>query len=139
MSEPTRRRRRSVLPDVDDLFEAMLPYRWRMQFEQNPVRIEEYLEDGDEIIRAELPGVDPDKDIDLTVHEGVLTIRCERAEEKTEKNRSEFRYGSFLRRVMLPVGADESKVTASYDKGILTVRIPVREPETSERRIQVEH
>ena len=139
MSEPTHRRRRGMLSDVDDLFEAMLPYRWRMQFDQNPVRIEEYTEDGNEIIRAELPGVDPDKDIDLTVQDGVLTIKCERSEEKTEKNRSEFRYGSFFRRVMLPVGADESNVTASYDKGILTVRIPLREPETSERRIQVEH
>lgn len=139
MSEPARRRRRSVLPDVDDLFEAMFPYRWRTQFDQNPVRIEEYMEDGNEIIRAELPGVDPDKDIDLTVQDGVLTIKCERSEEKTEKNRSEFRYGSFLRRVMLPEGADEANVTASYDQGILTVRIPVREPETSERRIEVEH
>lgn len=139
MSEPARRRRGSMLPDVDDLLEAMFPYRWRMQFDLNPVRIEEYMEDGSGIIRAELPGVDPDQDIDLTVQDGVLTIKCRRSEEKTEKNCSEFRYGSFLRRVMLPAGADGSSVTASDDKGILTVRIPVREPETSGRRIEVEH
>jgi HSP20 family molecular chaperone IbpA len=40
---------------------------------------------------------------------------------------------------MLSAGAGESSVTGFYDKGILTVRIPVREPETSERRIEVEH
>jgi HSP20 family protein len=139
MSDVAPRQRRGLLPDLDDIFDSVLPYGLRMPFDRHPVRIEEYVEEGNEVIRAELPGMEPDKDLDVTVQDGVLTIKAERSEEKTEKGRSEFRYGSFLRRVMLPAGADESDVTATYDKGILTVRVPIKEPGKSERHIKVSH
>lgn len=139
MTTVVPRRHRGLLPDFDELFEAVVPYGWRMPFDQHPVRIEEYVEGDNAVIRAELPGMDPDKDVDVTVQDGVLTIKAERTEEKTEKGRSEFRYGSFLRRVMLPTGADETDVTATYDKGILTVKIAVKQPEKSERHIKVKH
>lgn len=139
MTTVVPRRHRGLLPDFDELFDAMVPFGWRMPFDQHPMRIEEYVADGNAVIRAELPGLDPDQDIDITVAESVLTIKAERKEEKVEKGRSEFRYGSFLRRVMLPAGADESAVTATYDQGILTVTIAVKEPEKSERHIKVDH
>jgi HSP20 family protein len=135
-----RQQRRGLLPDIDDMFDSVFPFAWRLPFDQHAMRIEEYVEDGHEVVRAELPGMDPDKDVEVTVREGVLTIKAERSERKSDKGRSEFRYGSFLRRVLLPAGADESDVTATYDNGILTVRIAVKEPETSsERHIKVDH
>ena len=54
------------------------------------------------MIRAELPGIDPAKDVDITVTDGQLTIKAERSEKKESKGRSEFSYGSFMRSVTLP-------------------------------------
>jgi HSP20 family molecular chaperone IbpA len=90
------------------------------------MRVEDYVDEGQYVVRAELPGIDPEKDVDITVDDGVLTIRAERQEEKKEGGRSEFRYGSFTRSVSLPAGADEENVAASYRDGILEVRAPVR-------------
>jgi HSP20 family protein len=80
-------------------------------------------------VRAELPDIDPDKDVELSVTAGVLHIRAQR-EEKTEKKdkdayRSEFRYGSFVRNVPLPEGVKEDDITASYTDGVLEVRAPM--------------
>ena len=81
------------------------------------------MEDGHYVLRAELPGIDPDKDVDTTVRDGRLTIKAERTEKKETKGRSEFSYGSFARSVTLPAGADEDDIKATYDKGILTVSV----------------
>ena len=107
------------------------------------VSIEEYREDGDVVVRAELPGLDPEQDLEVTVEDGVLRIRAERRmEEKTETKegyRSEFRYGSFVRQVALPIGADDEHISAAYDDGILTVRVPVdvEQEKADVRRIPV--
>lgn len=102
------------------------------------VRVEEYLEAGKYVLRVELPGIDPDKDVEITVSGGMLTVQAERREEKKEAHRSEFRYGSFRRSVTLPAGADEDDVQASYANGILEVRVGVKEPERAEvRRIPI--
>ena len=85
------------------------------------------MEDGHYVVRAEIPGIDPAKDIDITVRDGRLTIKAERTEKKEAKGRSEFRYGSFVRSVMLPAGANEDDIKATYDKGILTVSVAVPE------------
>ncbi|WP_375336156.1 Hsp20/alpha crystallin family protein [Nocardia sp. SYP-A9097] len=63
----------------------------------------------------------------MSVHDGRLTIKAERTEQREEKRYSEFRYGSFERTVMLPAGAQEEDITANYTKGILTVSVPVTE------------
>jgi HSP20 family molecular chaperone IbpA len=69
----------------------------------------------------------------------VLTIKAERTEKKETNGHSEFSYGSFLRSVTLPAGADEDAIKASYDKGILTVSVPVTKTvEAAERHIAVE-
>jgi HSP20 family protein len=98
-------------------------------FDESPMRIEERI-DGDEfVVRAEMPGIDPDKDVEINVSDGMLRIHAERREEtKTEekgRQRSEFRYGSFSRVVSLPAGATEADVKATYHDGILEVRVPV--------------
>ena len=85
------------------------------------------MQDGHYVLRAELPGLDPAKDVDITVRDGRLTIKAERSEKKETKGRSEFSYGSFVRSITLPTGANEEDIKATYDKGILTVSVAVPE------------
>ena len=89
------------------------------------IRLEDEMQDGHYVLRAELPGMDPDKDLDITVSNGRLTIKAERSEKKETTGRSEFCYGSFTRSVALPAGANEDDIKATYDKGILTVDVAV--------------
>ncbi|MFE1248458.1 Hsp20/alpha crystallin family protein [Streptomyces sp. NPDC058766] len=104
------------------------------------IRIEEHLtDDGTYVVRAELPGVDPDKDVEITVEEGLLTLRAERSEQTTEKHRTEFRYGTFVRSVRLPAGAKGDEATAEYKDGVLTITVPVPEAKTGTRAIPVRH
>jgi HSP20 family protein len=91
-----------------------------------PIRTEDYIENGRFVVRAELPGIDPDREAEISVSVGIMTIHAERHEDRDRKHRSEFRYGSFTRHVALPVTADESDVRASYDKGIIEVSVGLR-------------
>jgi HSP20 family molecular chaperone IbpA len=102
------------------------------------VRVEDYLEGGDYVLRAELPGIDPEKDVEVSVENDMLTITGERREETKEKSRREFHYGSFRRTVSLPKGADPEKITASYTDGVLEVRVPTTAEETPSMRIPVQ-
>ncbi len=101
------------------------------------LRIEDRLEDDRYVVRAEIPGIDPDKDVEITVSDGVLTISAERREEISEKGRSEFHYGSLIRRVALPAGAVEDKVLARYQDGILEVLVPIETVQVEPRTIPV--
>ncbi|WNZ06650.1 Hsp20/alpha crystallin family protein [Streptomyces sp. 11x1] len=101
------------------------------------IRVEEHLTDGRYVVRAELPGITPEKDVEITVTEGVLTLRAERREEIAEKHRTEFRYGTFTRSVRLPAGARGDEATAEYKDGVLTVTVPVPETRTATRTIPV--
>ena len=93
------------------------------------MRLEEFVDGDTCVIRAELPGLDPEKDVEITVADGVLHLRAHR-EERTEEEqpdgyRSEFRYGRLERSVRLPEGVTEADVKATYRDGILEVRAPV--------------
>lgn len=107
------------------------------------IRVEEVVDGNTLVVRAELPGIDPEKDAEITVSDGALTIKAERQEKKEQKDkdsyRSEFRYGSFFRRVPLPDGVQESDVKASYKDGVLEVRAPIPEqaPVASTSRIPI--
>jgi HSP20 family molecular chaperone IbpA len=92
------------------------------------MRCEEYTEPGRMVVRAELPGIDPDKDVEVTVADGLLRIQAHRREEHKERRRSEFFYGEMVRTMMLPAGADASAITATYADGVLEVVVPT--PET---------
>ncbi|MFC4783541.1 Hsp20/alpha crystallin family protein [Nocardioides sp. MAHUQ-72] len=102
------------------------------------IRVESFVDNGHGTIRAEIPGVDPTKDIELTVHDDVLTIRGERREEERDKEHSEFRYGAFARSVRLPQGTDPSAVTATYRDGILEVGFPTVSTSTGPTPIPVQ-
>ena len=108
----------------------------------HPLHLEEFVDEGSCVIRAELPGIDPAKDVEITVHGGVLTIAAHR-EERTEDERpdayhSEFHYGSFQRSIRLPDGVTQSDVRAAYKDGILEVRLPLADPSREAVRVPVE-
>jgi HSP20 family protein len=86
------------------------------------------VDEKDEIVvKADLPGLDQ-KDIEVTVQDGTLTIRGERKEEREEKKEDYFyaerSYGTFMRSLPLPRGVDADKVKATFKKGVLEVRLP---------------
>jgi HSP20 family protein len=113
-------------------FRAMAFPRWREAEEL--IRVEEFREDGTLVIRADLPGIDPDKDVELTVTDGMLRIEAERREEEKREEKGymcrELRYGSLSRSLPLPEGVTEADITATYKAGVLEIRIPEpkREP-----------
>ena len=90
--------------------------------------LEDEMTDDRYEVRAELPGIDPASDVDVTTHDGWLTITADRRQEVDFTGRSEFVYGSFARCVPVPVGADPDSIATSYDNGILTVSVPVSIP-----------
>ncbi|HET6242326.1 MAG TPA: Hsp20/alpha crystallin family protein [Arthrobacter sp.] len=108
------------------------------------VRVEQFLDGDTLVVRAELPGIDPDTDLDLSVTDGQLHIKAKREEKAEHKSktgyRSEFRYGSVTRSFALPPGVSEEDITASYNDGVLEVRAPVRStsPDTAAKRIRID-
>lgn len=124
-------------PDLAEWFEGF-PFAPHFLSEQNLIRIEESEREGMYEVRAELPGIDPEKDVEITVQDRMLTIRAERSEERKDKHRSEFHYGTFLRSVRLPAAAKEEEVSARYAKGVLTVRVPLDAGRTTARQIEVQ-
>jgi HSP20 family protein len=136
MNTPTRRQSRHF-PDLFDWMESPMTL-FRPMLGQG-MRMEDYVRNGDYVVRAELPGVDPEKEVEVSVSDGMLSIRAERKEEEIDKSHSEFRYGVFTRQIALPPGADEDHVEASYDKGILEVVVAIKKEDAQrpEKRISV--
>lgn len=90
---------------------------------------------------AELPGID-EKDLDVTLTDGILTIKGEKKQETEEKDetyhRIERRYGSFQRSFRMPDGVQGDKIDATYKDGVLKLMIP--KSETSEvKKIEIKH
>jgi HSP20 family protein len=136
MSALLHRDPKTIFPDLVDWFEE--PFLTLRPYLGQPIKIEEYVEDDHYMIRAELAGIDPQKDVEVTVGSGYLTIRAERSDKMEGKHRSEFRYGSFSRTLTLPASADEDAVTASYSDGILTVSVGLKtEQKASAKKIEV--
>jgi HSP20 family protein len=112
-------------------FRAMAFPRWREAEEL--IRVEEFRGDGTLVIRADLPGIDPDEDVELTVSDGMLYIEAERREEEKREEkgyvRRELRHGSLSRSLPLPEGVTAADITATYKAGVLEIRIlkPKRE------------
>lgn len=134
MTTPARRER-PMFAELVDWLEGGFPGLPMMRpFSGSQViRVEDYVEDDQYVLRAELPGIDADNDIEITVDSGVPTLEAERREEK-EGTRSEFRYGAFTRSVTLPAGADQDAITATYGDGILEVRVGIKAPKEPEAK-----
>lgn len=126
-------------------FELMEPLRrlFEGDTEKSMIRVEEETSDNELKIRAELPGIDPEKDVEISVAGGQLVIGAERQEQTEQKDkgsyRSEFRYGSFTRSIPLPDGVKQEDITATYKDGILEVKVPVPPagPETPPQKIPI--
>lgn len=109
------------------------------------MKVEQYLDGNTLVVRAEVPGIDPDQDVEVSVSEGMLHIKAERQEKSEHKGksgyRSEFRYGSFSRSVTLPPGSKEEDITATYRDGVLEVRAPAPEtpPASGAKKIRIDH
>lgn len=105
----------------------------------------EVVRDGeDAVVRVEIPGIDAEKDVAVEVNEHRLVIKGERRDERSRESGGhtvrEVRYGSFRRSFSLPEGVSADAVTATYDAGILNVRVAgaYTQPEApSAQRIEV--
>lgn len=95
--------------------------------------------DDEIVLRADLPGLD-EKDIEVRVHDHVLTIQGERKEETEEKKEdyyySERSYGAFARTLSLPAGVEADKVKATFKKGVLEVHLP-KAKEAKAKKIEI--
>jgi HSP20 family protein len=134
MDRPMSRLREWFEPGDFFRFLDMRPFDDRL-------RVEEEMVDDKLVIRAEVPGVDPDKDVEITVDDDVLRIQVERHQEETKKTdsgfRSEFRYGSFQRALVLPRGSKAIDVKATYHDGILQVEVPSPTPAPPPEKVAV--
>ncbi len=93
-------------------------------------------------LELELPGLKPE-DVEITAENGVLTVRGEKRSERKEDDQGRYHvvertYGSFMRSFQLPQGIDEDQISAEYDNGVLTLRIP-KAALPQPRRIQIGH
>ncbi|MFI8823872.1 Hsp20/alpha crystallin family protein [Streptomyces sp. NPDC053431] len=128
-------RRRSLVPDFNDWFSREFPGLpgWRPANAAHSIPVEVSSGEGTYVLRAALPGVDPD-DVTVTVDDDLVTVSAEHSESEEDKEHSEFRYGSFRRTVRLPVTIPADDVDASYADGILTIRVPMPEEKPLSRR-----
>ena len=104
-------------------------------------------EGEDVVLTLELPGVDIERDVDIEVHDGRLTISGQRRESSEHEEGGEgsdkvlvreMRYGSFRREFALPEGVDADDVSATYDRGLLQVRVrSVAKPAPQPRKIAI--
>ncbi len=145
-----RQGERGVVSWRDRPIVARPPWRWFDELldfgdGRQMIEVEEFTEGDQLVVRAELPGIDPDKDVEVTVSDHTLRIRAERTETSEQEgrhfHRRELRSGSFARTIPLPEGVDEEQVSASYRDGILEVRAPVAAAPQAEpgRRVPVSH
>jgi len=116
-----------------------MPREFRDWFANDGLRLEEVNDENGLTVRAEVPGVDPTVDVDVCVVDGHLAIEVRKRESKeggsNGHRRSEFRYGDFYRRLPLPEGAKTEEISATYDKGILNVIVPVEKANESHVKV----
>ena len=142
MAKPARRQvpaaLRAMFPDPPrwpgSPWAALLAFASAQTF-----RVEELVRGDQYVIRAELPGLDPATDIEVTLDGKTLTIHADRSRQDDEPRRTEFRYGPVTRSVWLPARADVHGITARYRNGILEVSIPVPTPKPEAIRIPIEN
>jgi HSP20 family protein len=119
---------------------AFLPFDWTAFLPPflPDIKVEQFVDEDRFIVRAELPGFDPEKQIDITVINGLLKIHAERVEHVPERAHSEFRYGVFARTIALPTGVVEDSAVARYHDGILEITFTIGPAKEPGRHITIE-
>lgn len=112
----------------EPIFEA--PRLWSSRLDEFALAVDVSEEDDAYIVKASVPGVDPD-DVEVTLTDNVLTMKGESREDKEVDEKDyhlrERRFGSFSRSLTLPMSIEEGKVEATHDNGVLTLRLPKSE------------
>jgi HSP20 family protein len=145
----------SLRQDIDRLFDDFHPLSWRSPFSrgrrggaiaadtrwQIAPAVDVVERNQEYEITAELPGMD-ESNIEVSVLNGMLTLKGEKTEEKEEKEKdyylSERSYGSFQRSFPIPDVVDANKIEASFAKGLLTIKLPKSaEAQKNEKKIPV--
>ncbi len=134
--------RRSPFADLDRSFDALVRTAFGPAAASAFTPAAEIARDGDDaVVRLELPGVDVEKDVTVEVIDGNLVVRGERRDERTDERSRyslrEVRYGSFRRSFELPAHIDADAVSATYDAGLLTVRVAGAYAGTEARKIAI--
>lgn len=118
------------------------PESWIDSLGEAAIRVEEYEDDNQLTVRAEIPGVNPEEDIEISLTEGMLRIMVQRKKESRHESkrhyRSEFQYGSFVRTIALPAGATDQDVKAKYSDGVLEVKIPLSGSQAKTKKINIQ-
>ena len=97
------------------------------------ILVDEYRDGGVYVVRAALPGIDPDQDVELTAEDGELRITVtERTDDGRDYVRRELRRAASTRSLPLPERARPSDISATYRDGVLEIRIPLAEPPAAE-------
>jgi HSP20 family protein len=114
--------------EMEDMFGQLMPSLKWAGGERGWMPAVDMVDAKDEfVVKADLPGID-EKNVEVTVQDGALTIRGHRKEEKEEKKEdyyySERSYGAFVRTLPLPSGVDADKVKATFKKGVLEIHLP---------------
>ena len=142
----------SLRGEIDRLFDDFMPsgfFDWprasnfpAVKFDANP-KVDVSETKKEYAISAELPGID-EKDVDVTLADGVLTIKGEKSEQKEHEEKdkqvhwSERSYGSFRRSFRVPESVDTAKVAAEFKNGVLKVTLPKSsEAQKSARKIEI--
>jgi HSP20 family protein len=106
-------------------------------------RLDETEDDKAYHVDVELPGLD-EKDVEVTLSDGMLTIRGEKKAEEEEKAEHVYRrersYGAFRRTLALPGEVDEARIKAAFHNGVLTIDLPkTKAAQAKVKHIEVKH
>jgi HSP20 family protein len=97
--------------------------------------------DGELVLKAEMPGVS-EADVEVTLNDDVLTLRAEKKiehdEERQDYHFTERSFGTFQRSLRLPYQVEPDQVNASFENGVLTIRLPKSQPQQRSRKIEVQ-
>ena len=103
---------------------------WELLPSSAGVRFENVGAPGDFAVRAEIPGVDPARDIHVSRTGDILRVAVNRSAPRPDPDRTEFHYGRFVGTVVLPRDAAARPLSATYDRGVLTITGVLDEPRT---------
>ena len=125
---------------MDEIDEIAREFSRRVGFDDNTLipHTDMYEEKGELVVKTELPGIS-EKDLEVTLEDNILAIKAEKRNEATEDathHTKERYYGKYVRSMSLPTHANGDKVSATFDNGVLELRIPKAE-EVKAKRIEV--